>query len=432
MGYCSQWDRSTPHISGGDVTGAHAAYGAKPNHLTNQVLIYSSKGYAGGVAALYPGSYSSFSGLDIGNDSASSIRVPNGWSVTLYENTNYGGSSVTLTGDVFDLGGNSFNEKASSMVVTGPSGSFPVIYKDANYAGTSQTLRPGLYTSGELAFGNDAASSLTVPTGWKVTLYEDGSFSGTTVTYTASASSFVNFDNKTSCVRVEGPDGWNPVMLFNDASYKGSAQALWPGRYAGISNDALSSLIIPSGWRVTLLEHGDYWGDRLQLTSSQASLSPWGWNDVASSIVIEGPQRSWYTLQAKHSGKYVDVAGVTTADGALLHQWSWTGANNQKFDLVPTSDGYYNIVSKHSSKCMGVSAGSTSDGTNVIQWPCNGGDDQKFSIQTGSDGYSTVIAKHSSKCLDVSQYSSSDGAHVLQWTCTGNDNQKFQLAAASL
>ena len=38
--------------------------------------------------------------IKIGNDRISSIRVPNGWSVTVYKSNNFEGSSETYTRDV--------------------------------------------------------------------------------------------------------------------------------------------------------------------------------------------------------------------------------------------------------------------------------------------------------------------------------------------
>ncbi|MGB8686524.1 MAG: peptidase inhibitor family I36 protein [Microcoleus sp.] len=59
-----------------------------------------------------------------------------------------------------------------------------VIYQDANYEGASQELSQGSYDIGSLAFGNDQLSSLKVPQGLKVTLYEHGGFTGRTKTFT--------------------------------------------------------------------------------------------------------------------------------------------------------------------------------------------------------------------------------------------------------
>jgi hypothetical protein len=293
--HCAQWDRSAPTISSGDEDGVAEAYGTKPNDLTHQVLIYENKLFTGKVQALYPGSYD-LADLTIGNDALSSVRVPSGWSVRLYQHSNYGGSSVYRTADVEDLRDLSFNDATSSVVVTGPSETFPVVYQHGSYGGASQTLRPGLYNASDLTVGQDVISSFTVPSGWKITLYADANYSGSTFTATSNVSALgpLGFNDMTSSIRVEGPSDRSPVMIFKDDSYKGSGQALWPGRYdAGnltIGNDALSSLIVPSGWTVFLMENDRWWGDVERYTSSQSSVSGAGFNDKTSSIVVVGPE----------------------------------------------------------------------------------------------------------------------------------------------
>jgi elongation factor Tu len=41
----------------------------------------------------------------------------------------------------------------------------------------------------------------------------------------------------------------------------------------------------------------------------------------------------YYKLVAKHSGKVLDVAGISSANGAKLHQWDYVGGDNQKWKL---------------------------------------------------------------------------------------------------
>lgn len=292
MSYCSEWDRSTPKISSLDVKGVNAAYGAKPNKLTHQVLIYKDVYYQGSVQALYPGRYN-ISDLTIGNDAVSSLRIPSGWMVTLYADANYSGARTAMASDVGDLIDYGFNDQTSSIVVTGPSDLSPVIYKEFDYSGTSQTLHPGLYNLGDLTIGNDALSSLQIPSGWTVTIYADANFGGSTLSFMGSVPSLVPYgwNDRASSIRVEGPSDRSPVMIFGDANYGGSAQALWPGRYnvddLSLGNDTLSSLIVPTGWTVTLIQNADFWGTFAQYTSSQSWVG--GFNDATSSIVVQGP-----------------------------------------------------------------------------------------------------------------------------------------------
>ncbi|GAB3937062.1 hypothetical protein GCM10027614_14590 [Micromonospora vulcania] len=69
-----------------------------------------------------------------------------------------------------------------------------------------------------------------------------------------------------------------------------------------------------------------------------------------------------YTLTAQHSGKLADVNGVSTADGAVVHQWAATGGANQKWQAVDAGGGFVTLRAVHSGKCMAVTGGATTTG----------------------------------------------------------------------
>jgi hypothetical protein len=83
---------------------------------------------------------------------------------------------------------------------------------------------------------------------------------------------------------------------------------------------------------------------------------------------------NWYVfiwLQASpaywsdyNSDLYLDVEGVSTNNGARLHQWSFTGAGNQLWRSYIFGDRYSLLVSGNSGKCMGVS------GRVIALWGC--------------------------------------------------------------
>jgi alpha-amylase len=89
----------------------------------------------------------------------------------------------------------------------------------------------------------------------------------------------------------------------------------------------------------------------------------------------------YYKLTAAHSGKVLDVAGKSTADGANIYQWGYGGGSNQQWKIEPLGNGYYRIVARHSGKCVDVSGVSTADGANIHQWNCHGGDNQAWKIE---------------------------------------------------
>ncbi|HOK06158.1 MAG TPA: RICIN domain-containing protein [Syntrophales bacterium] len=132
-------------------------------------------------------------------------------------------------------------------------------------------------------------------------------------------------------------------------------------------------------------------------------------------------------IVAKHSNKCLDVAGVSTGDGANVQQWQCHGGDNQKWLLTDKGGGYYEIRARHSGKCLDIAAVSTATGANAQQWTCHGGDNQLWMVIPQGGGYHLITAKHSGKCLDVSGVSTGDGANVYQWDCHGGDNQLWRL-----
>ena len=136
--------------------------------------------FSGPSGNLAAGKYS-YSDLVIGNDALSSIRIPRGLRVTLYENANFDGRSAVLKQDAnteFFIG-NQFNDLTSSVMVEKiPTEDLQVtIYRD-NFSGTAKTFSPGRYDAFDLKDEEDKLSSIRVPQGMKVTLFENDNFTG--------------------------------------------------------------------------------------------------------------------------------------------------------------------------------------------------------------------------------------------------------------
>ena len=88
---------------------------SRSNHGGNAVSIYSGCNFEGDSQTLQEGQYRDRD-IKIGNDRISSIRVPNGWSVTVYKSNDFEGSSETYHGDVRCLS-EKFNDAISSLRV---------------------------------------------------------------------------------------------------------------------------------------------------------------------------------------------------------------------------------------------------------------------------------------------------------------------------
>ncbi|HEV3170723.1 MAG TPA: RICIN domain-containing protein [Actinocrinis sp.] len=131
------------------------------------------------------------------------------------------------------------------------------------------------------------------------------------------------------------------------------------------------------------------------------------------------------------SGQMLDVSGPSTADGALVHQWTYTGADNQWWFRPWQADGYTRLFSRYSGKCLGISGGSTAAGAKAVQWSCNGNPDQTWYFQwTGAstaDGWPiyNIVNYNSGQCLGIWQGSTAVGAQAIQWPCNGNPDQEW-------
>jgi len=84
-----------------------------------------------------------------------------------------------------------------------------------------------------------------------------------------------------------------------------------------------------------------------------------------------------YTVVNHYSGKCLDVSALSTADGAAVQQWKCLNGANQRSTLrAVTALGNshdYQLVAVHSGKRVDVSPISTAPGALVHQWRCDAG-----------------------------------------------------------
>jgi mannan endo-1,4-beta-mannosidase len=138
---------------------------------------------------------------------------------------------------------------------------------------------------------------------------------------------------------------------------------------------------------------------------------------------------STYRIESVHSQKAVDVAGVSTADGANIQQWSYGGGANQQWTLESTGLNQYQIKSVHSGKCLDIAGPSSADGANVHQWTCHTGTSQRWNFELVASGRHRLVNVYSGKCLDVAGFSTQNGGNLQQWSCSGSANQQWLLSS---
>jgi len=147
----------------------------------------------------------------------------------------------------------------------------------------------------------------------------------------------------------------------------------------------------------------------------------------------------YYQFVNYNSGKCLDVTGRSTANGAVLQQWTClsgsTAANQGWFFIPAATSGYYTVVNLNSNKCLDVTGRSTANGAVIQQYTCNGGTNQEWYPSVAQNNPAATIYNlinlNSGKCLDVTGRSTANGAVVQQWTCNGGTNQEWFEQIAS-
>jgi hypothetical protein len=299
-----------------------------PESVLNQpvVTIYRDN-FSGASLALREGYYDHYALGGVENDKLSSVKVPKGMKVTLYEHGGYKGRSLVITQDVNAdfLIKNKFNDITSSIrievlpepvkeipkevpgdptpvvvvvpVVAADEKDDPVFPKatifDGNYSGASKKLGAGRYDAAAMGIGDNALSSIKVPAGLRVVLYDQPNFKGKSLVLKdedAPAGYFEAhaFDNVVSSMVVE----LVPRISIYPENFAGSVRSFEPGYYytgdLEIGNDELSSVKVLKGVWALLFEDNNFQGRSLLITqdASEDFMAGKDFNDLTSSMIV--------------------------------------------------------------------------------------------------------------------------------------------------
>ncbi|MEU8390320.1 RICIN domain-containing protein [Micromonospora sp. NPDC048843] len=133
---------------------------------------------------------------------------------------------------------------------------------------------------------------------------------------------------------------------------------------------------------------------------------------------------TFYRIDARHSGKAMDVQQPNTANGARIGQYTYGGGAWQQWQFQDAGSGYWRIVSRNSGKCLDVVSASTADGAELVQYTCGSGTNQQFQM-VANGNYFQFRARHSSKCVDVPAAATADGVVLKQYSCNSGTNQQW-------
>jgi hypothetical protein len=254
--------------------------------MGNAATLFAAAPFAGRAQAMVPGpsnqGWYDYHQLLVGNDVVSSLTVPRNWSVTLYRDSGFSNVMQTFTSTTSYVG-DAVNDRTSSVNVFGG----VVLYRDMNLqqpipAGTLSSAGDYQLT-GDL---NNSISSLTVPAGWRVQLFDGDNLTGASGTFNEGTYLFVGsgLNDIASSISIE-----QPVEVYVDPFFRGAVGLLLPGCYGwnamGVPNDSMSSIVVPNGMSVQVFTAGQFTGVTTTFFSNQINLSS-PYNNSISSICV--------------------------------------------------------------------------------------------------------------------------------------------------
>lgn len=282
--------------------------------FSQNVYLYAECNYTGQSYTLGVGRYSYYQ-MKVPNDRLSSMQIPTGMKVTIYENDNFLGRSNTYYGNISCLDA-SWKNMASSIVVeydgynqTGTQNDYITVYNDCYQRGAYQVLRPGTYTGAQLGTSKYNISSFTITGNLRVRLFAGNeSAAGYSTTYENSSTCLPNnLNDKVGSLIIEykanqyptdpGTGGTNTTgnyaTFYSDCDFNGNALRLMPGRYTGsklgVLKNAIGSVQVPYGLKVTAYTNSDnMFGQSTQITEDITCLETNLKNRIASVVIEQG------------------------------------------------------------------------------------------------------------------------------------------------
>lgn len=137
-----------------------------------------------------------------------------------------------------------------------------------------------------------------------------------------------------------------------------------------------------------------------------------------------------YHIIAKHSGKALGISKALQTVGAAVIQSNLTDSTHQKWQIIPTTDGFYQLKAVHSGLVMDSRWGSAKQGTRLNQWTIQATSrSQEWQLLPAANGTYRIVNRHSSLNLSVPIYSLSDNMQLVQLNNAGYASQLWEIVA---
>ncbi|WP_371574355.1 glycoside hydrolase N-terminal domain-containing protein [Streptomyces sp. NBC_01314] len=149
--------------------------------------------------------------------------------------------------------------------------------------------------------------------------------------------------------------------------------------------------------------------------------------DTRTTITV-GLLTGTFRLVNRRSGKVLDIKDASTADGASVIMWPWTGGTNQQWRFLPNHDGSFRLVCAKSGKLLESPGGSTTQGQALGQRTDTAEAHQWWRlVPAATSGYYRLVNVRSGMSADAENGATADGTRIIQWPANGGSNQDWQI-----
>ena len=215
------------------------------------------------------------------------------------------------------------NNPGNGNATLPPSGANVIMYKDFKYSGMSRAMAQGNFNTQTLGFLSGNVSSIYIPQGYNVTVYDNR---GTAKVFTTSSSNLAQYgwDNKiiSGVIQISRPGNGNggsqggngpgfgnggshggngippgPVIipaisvatLYKDPHFRGNFVRCGTGRLIHLGQNAdraISSIQLMPGYAIRVYSGLSFSGHYRTFISSVPNLYMYGWNDIIRSVEV--------------------------------------------------------------------------------------------------------------------------------------------------
>ncbi|MBC7936973.1 MAG: hypothetical protein H7Y86_16620 [Rhizobacter sp.] len=265
----------------------------------DKVIFYKDIKYSGMSRKIATGSFAT---TDLGflSGQISSVYIPYGLLLNITDNA---GRSYSFSGSQSALSQYGWDNRivSGSIQPAGsgggntlpPQGDKVIFYGDVQYAGMAKAFTKGSFSPADLGFLLQNISSIYIPAGLTVKVYNTRSGNRTFTTSIPNLATY-SWDNQVSTGIISGTAGSGPlppqgdkVIFYRDSKYSGYAKEFAAGKYKmtalGTLANNISSIYIPYGWSIEVKGQN---GNSQTFNSSMSTLSKYGWDNMITSVSI--------------------------------------------------------------------------------------------------------------------------------------------------